>query len=136
MKARLTNYDTLLLKYSPRPIRNDREYRRALRHVEDLIRRHGPKPPRAEGELIAVMSTLIESYETDSMPRRKPAASDMLEHLIDAKGVTRAAVSRATGIPRSTITNVLAVRRQISKENITRLASYFHVDPTVFLPEG
>ncbi len=48
----------------------------------------------------------------------------------------KAEVARATGIPRSTITNVLSGRRQISKENVIRLAAYFHVDPGVFLPEG
>jgi antitoxin component HigA of HigAB toxin-antitoxin module len=98
----LTAYDALLLKYKPRPIRNDREHRRALQHVEELIGQHGPTPPQAEGE---------------------------------SKEVTKAEVARATGIPRSTITNVVSGRRQISKENVTRLAKYFHVDPSVLLPE-
>ena len=48
----------------------------------------------------------------------------------------KAEVARATGISRSTITNELSGRRQISKENVIRLAAYFHVDPGVFLPEG
>ncbi len=133
MVTKLSTYDSLLLKYKPRPIRNDREYRRALRQVEKLIQRHGPVPPRAEGELIAVLSTLIESYEVDRFPRRKPSPAEMLAHLIDAKPVTKAAVARATGIPRSTITNVVSGRRQISKENVIKLATYFHVDPSVFL---
>lgn len=136
MVTKLTAYDALLLKYKPRPIRNDREHRRALQDIEELIQRHGPTPPRAEGELIAVLSTLIESYEIELIPRRKPAPAECLEHLIESKQVTRAEVARATGIPRSTITNVLSGRRQISKENVTRLAAYFHVDPSVFLPAG
>jgi HTH-type transcriptional regulator / antitoxin HigA len=136
MLAKLTAYDSLLLKYKPRPIRNDREHRRALKHVEELIGQHGPTPPRAEGELIAVLSTLIESYELEAIPRRKPTPAETLEHLIESKEVTKAQVARATGIPRSTITNVISGRRQISKENVTRLATYFHVDPSVFLPEG
>lgn len=36
----------------------------------------------------------------------------------------------------STITNVLSGRRQISKENITKLATYFRVAPSVFLSTG
>ena len=136
MVTKLTAYDSLLLKYKPRPIRNDREYRRALKHVEELIGRHGPTPPRAEGELIAVLSTLIESYEMQTVPRRKPTPAETLEHLIESKAVTKAEVARATGIPRSTVTHVISGRRQISKENVTRLAMYFHVDPSVFLPEG
>jgi HTH-type transcriptional regulator/antitoxin HigA len=136
MVSKLTAYDSLLLKYKPRPIRNDRQYRRALKHVEERIARHGPTPPRAEGELIAVLSTLIESYEIAAVPRRKPTPAETLEHLIESKEVTKAEVARSTGIPRSTVTNVISGRRQISKENVTRLATYFHVDPSVFLPEG
>jgi antitoxin component HigA of HigAB toxin-antitoxin module len=90
MVTRLTAYDSLLLKYKPRPIRNDREHRRALKQVEEMIGQHGPTPPRAEGELIAVLSTLIESFEVEATPRRKPTPAAMLEHLIESKEVTRA----------------------------------------------
>ena len=135
MVTKSSSYDSLLLEYKPRPIRNSREHRRALEQVEALIRQHGPHPPRAEGELIAVLSTLIERYELARFPRRKPSPAETLAHLIDAKQVTKADVARAAGIPRSTITNVLAGRRQISKDNVSKLARYFCVDPTVFLPE-
>ena len=136
MVTKLSPYDSLLLKYKPRLIRNDREHRRKLRQVEQLIKRHGPNPPRAEGELIAVLSTLIESYEIDHIPRRKPTPAETLAHLVEAKQVTQAEVARATGIPRSTMTNVLSGRRQISKENVSKLAAFFHVDPSVFLPDA
>jgi HTH-type transcriptional regulator/antitoxin HigA len=135
MVTKLSAYDALLLEYKPRPIRNQREYRLALQRVEQLIRQYGPHPPRAEGELIAVLSTLIESYEVNEYPRRKPSPAETLAHLIEAKQVTKAEVARATGIPPSTVTNVLSGRRQISKENVTKLARYFCVDPGVFLPD-
>ena len=82
------------------------------------------------------MLIVIESYEVETFPRRKPTPAETLAHVIDSKEVTRAELARATGIPRSTITNVLSGRRQISKENVTRLAKYFNVDPSVFLPEA
>ena len=132
----LSTYDSLLLEYKPRPIRNEREYRRALGQVEQLMGRHGPHPPRAEGELIAVLALLIENYETTQISRQKPTPAAALEHLLEAKQVTKAEVARATGIPRSTMTNVVAGRRQISKENVSRVARYFHVEPSVFLPAG
>ena len=136
MVTKLSTYDSLLLEYKPRAFLNDREHRRALRQVEELIQQNGPKPSRAEGELIAVLSTLIESYEVDRIPRQKPTPAKMLAHLIDAKQVTKAEVARIAKIPRSTITNVVSGRRQISKENVAKLAAYFHVDPSVFLPEA
>ena len=136
MVTKVSAYDSLLLEYKPRPIRNPREHRRALEQVEKLIRRHGPHPPRAEGELIAVLSTLIESYEVDHFPRRKPSPAETLAHLIEAKQVTKAEVARATGIPRSTITNFLSGRRPISKDNVSKLARYFSVDPPLLAGSG
>ena len=41
-----------------------------------------------------------------------------------------------TDIPRSTISAVLAGRRQISKVNVMKLADYFGVSPSVFLGQA
>ena len=40
----LTSYQSLLLDYEPRPIRSEAAYRKALRHVEKLMRPHLPRP--------------------------------------------------------------------------------------------
>lgn len=79
---------------------------------------------------------MIESYEIEKIPRRKPTPAEMLEYLIEYKEVTRAEAARATGTARSAITNVLSGQRQISKENVTQFANYFQVDPTGFRPAG
>jgi antitoxin component HigA of HigAB toxin-antitoxin module len=58
-----------------------------------------PHPTRAESELIEVLATLIEQYESREYPTPKLPARRILEHLMEARGVTRAVVARATGIP-------------------------------------
>jgi antitoxin component HigA of HigAB toxin-antitoxin module len=45
MATKLSNYDSLLLEYKPRPIRNERDHTRALRQIDKIMRR-GPKLPR------------------------------------------------------------------------------------------
>ena len=45
----MTAYQTLLLDFTPRPIRTVREYRRALAFVEQHMQ---PHPPKAEAELL------------------------------------------------------------------------------------
>ena len=59
----------------------------------------------------------------------------MLAFLLDARGVSNAAVARETGIPRSVITDILAGRRSGSSANVAKLAKYFHVSPAVFIAE-
>ncbi len=127
----MTAYQSLLLDFTPRPIRTAKEYRRALSFIERHMR---PNPPKAEGELLELLSTLVADYEATTYPEPDVSPGDMLAHLIEARGVSGAEVSKATGIPRATISSAISDKRGISKQNAVRLAAFFHVSPAVFLP--
>ncbi len=126
-----TGYKSLLLDYVPRPIRNDRDLARVHQQIEKLMRK--PNLPRAESEILEVLSTLVDTYETAEHPTPQVPPNDMLAHLIEVRGVTSAEVARQSSIPRSTISNVLAGRRALSTANIASLAVYFNVSPAVFI---
>ena len=132
MATKLSDYDTLLLEFKPRPIRTERDHARALRQIDKIMRR-GPKLPRAESDLVEVLATLIENYEAVRHPTPQVSPADRLAHLIDTRGVMKAELAAATGIPRSTITNVIAGRRKLSTANVARLASYFNVASDEFI---
>lgn len=123
------NYEELLRKYAPRPIRNERTYKVRLRQVEQLMKK--PKLSRAESDLLELLATLVEQYESIEHPTPTSTPDQMLAHLIEAKEVRPTDVAKATGIPRSTISAVLAGRRQMSKANIAALSVYFGVSPAV-----
>lgn len=125
-------YDQLLLEYKPRPIRTEAECRRARRAIERLLT---PHPSRAESEIIEVMSTLIEQFESREHPTPHVSARQLLEHLLNSRSVSKAELARATGIPRSTVTDLLAGKRAPSKANIHALANYFGVSALTFFPE-
>jgi HTH-type transcriptional regulator / antitoxin HigA len=127
----ITEYQSLLLDFTPRPIRTEGEYRRAMRQIDQLMK--SERLSRAEGQLLELLATLVEDYESAEYPTPKVSQSDLLAHLIDAKGVSQAELARQTGLPSSVITNVLKGRRGISQANIVRLARYFHVSPTAFM---
>ncbi len=129
--ATVTAYQGLLQKYTPRLVRDEKQHARMLRQIDRLMKR--PKLSTAENELLELMVHLVEQYEESIDPTPDVAPERMLAHLIEAKGVSQSAVAKATGISRSTISAVLAGRRQISKANIPKLANYFHVASAVFL---
>ena len=131
MSSTITAYRALLQQYTPRPVRTEAAYRKTLRQVDELMRR--PRLSRAESELIDVLATLVEQYESKDYPTPTSTPRQMLAHLIEAKEVSQAEVARATGIPRSTISAVLSGRRQISKANVVKLADYFNVPSALFL---
>ncbi|HEX7671455.1 MAG TPA: helix-turn-helix transcriptional regulator, partial [Polyangiaceae bacterium] len=109
------------------------ECRRARRAVERLLT---PHPSRAESEIIEVMATLIEQFESRERPTPHVSTRQLLEHLMDSRSISRAELARATGIPRSTVTNLLAGKRAPSKANIQALANYFGVSALAFFPES
>jgi len=106
---------------------------RAIGVINALLDRERLSP--AEEDYLDVLGDLVERYEDVHYPIEDVSDAGMLEHLIEAKGVTQAAVAQATGIAPSRISEVLAGKRKLTREQITKLAAYFHVSPAAFLPE-
>lgn len=77
------------------------------------------------------LSDLVAAYEDAYHPIAPASDADMLRHLMDAKEVTQAELHRQTGIPKSTISEVLAGKKPFSKTLIRTLADFFKVDASV-----
>ncbi|RIK73090.1 MAG: hypothetical protein DCC67_18325 [Planctomycetota bacterium] len=125
-----TEYRQLLTKYAPQPIRSQPAYAKALATLEELM---VPRPDAARSLLIEVLATLIEKYESREYPIPVIPPAEMLAKLLATKGVKPADLAKATGIPTATISNILARRRGISKQNAFKLGEYFGLSPIVFL---
>jgi HTH-type transcriptional regulator/antitoxin HigA len=125
------SYPELLRQAQPEIISDERSHRRALRTVDLLMKK--PRLTKAEGKLLDLLAKLIDDYEENIYPTPEISPARMLKHLIEAKQTTQSELARQTGVPRSTISEVLKGKRSISVENAFRLARYFHVDATLFL---
>lgn len=125
-----TEYRQLLTKYAPQPIRSQEAYEQALATLEKLM---VPRPNAARSLLIEVLATLIEQYEARDYPTPEIEPAEMLARLLKTKGVKAAEVAKQTGIPTATLSNVLAKRRDISKQNAFKLGEYFGLSPIAFL---
>ena len=79
-----------------------------------------------------MLADLVERYESNEYPLQPVADSEMLGHLMEAKGVGQTEVAKSTGIVNSTISEVLSGKRKLNRQQIGKLASYFHVSPGVF----
>jgi transcriptional regulator with XRE-family HTH domain len=60
----------------------------------------------------------------------------MLRHLLEAKGVSQAQAARQTGIAPSTISEILAGTRTLTRGQMEKVCAYFHVGPGVFIDAG
>jgi HTH-type transcriptional regulator/antitoxin HigA len=123
-------YLNLVQRVPLRPIRSEDELDRAIAMVNELIDRDDLVVE--ERDYLDVLSDLIERYESETHPIEPVSDAEMLLHLIEAKGVTQAVVARETGIAESTVSEVLAGRRTLTRSHIGKLSAYFHVGPTAF----
>jgi HTH-type transcriptional regulator/antitoxin HigA len=127
------SYLALIRRFPLRPITSEAELDRAARVMNSLLDRDRLDP--AEADYLDVLSDLVERYEDKyhPIPTGDLTDAEILEHLIEAKGVTQATVARATGILESRVSEVLSGKRQLTRRQIGTLAAYFYVSPAVFL---
>jgi antitoxin component HigA of HigAB toxin-antitoxin module len=101
-----------------------------MRQIDELMRMR--RRTRAQEDLLELLSALVGHYEEQRFPAPDITPGQVLAHLIDVRGISRADVARATGIARQAITNIVTGARGISAANRAKLAAYFHVSPHVF----
>ncbi len=123
-------YIELIQQFPLRPIRNDSELDQAIRMVDALLDKAHLE--LEEEDYLEVLSGLVHQYETDAHPESPLSDAEMLQHLLEAKGVSQTAVSQETGIAISTISEVLSGKRTLNRRLIGSLAKYFAVSPSVF----
>ena len=77
------------------------------------------------------LSDLVASYEDEHHPIAPASDADMLRHLMDAKGVNQARLSREAEIAKSTVSELLAGKKTFTRKIMRKLANYFSVDVSV-----
>jgi HTH-type transcriptional regulator/antitoxin HigA len=126
------SYLALAKRFPIKPIATQAELDAAISVIDSLLCRTKPLDAMESGYLDS-LSREVECYEEDKYPMPPVSDAEMLRHLIEAKDVSMSAVAASTGIAVSTISSVLAGKRQLNRRHIAKLAPYFGVEPSVFL---
>jgi antitoxin component HigA of HigAB toxin-antitoxin module len=101
-----------------------------MRQIDELMRMR--RRTRGQEDLLELLWVLVGQYEQQCFPAPDVTPGQVLAHLIEVRGVSRADLARATGIARQTVTNIVTGARGISAANRAKLAAYFHVSPHLF----
>jgi HTH-type transcriptional regulator/antitoxin HigA len=114
-------YAKLLAKTPPKVIRSEAE--NALEQKRSLT--------REEKELADLLTLLIEDFEEKryQLPRATPRQA--LSFLMDEHGLKQKDLIEVFG-SRSTVSEVISGKRELTKEQIRRLSQRFHVSPELF----
>src|SRR5260370_130471 len=126
-KGRLhDSYLELVLAFPLASIKSEEHLDEAQKVMDRLL----AKGERDDGEemYLDALSDLVAAYEDEYHAIEPASDADMLRHLLEAKGVSQAQLSRDTSIPKSSISEVLSGTKPFSRQMIRKLAEYFQVD--------
>ena len=129
MTAVLANPAEMIRRGAPRLIHNDKELAGYTAVLLDLTGKGNPTAH--EEEAIELLTLLVERYESARYPLPDASPVDVLRFLLEHNGLSQRDISSELG-GESTVSLVLAGRRQLNREHIERLSRRFNVSPAVF----
>lgn len=110
-------------------IDNDAELARARGLVERLWDSADP----ADARRLEAQARLIAAYEERRWPRRRPRIADLIRHLMEQHGLSRADMVPILGTP-SRVSEVLRGKKALSLSMVQRLRARFRVPADLLLP--
>src|SRR5687768_9091363 len=129
----LKRYGRLLAKTVPRVIATEEERERALAVVEALMEKGERNMTPEEDALLDLLTNLIRDYEALAYPaRRKSKPHEMVAFLLEQRDLKPNHLWPVIG-SKGRVSEILAGKRPISKEQAKKLAAFFHVRADLFL---
>jgi HTH-type transcriptional regulator/antitoxin HigA len=82
---------------------------------------------------LQAQARLIAAYEESKWPRRPPSTAELIRHLMDQHGLTRADLVPILGTP-SRVSEVLRGKKELSMAMVQRLRARFRVPADLLIP--
>jgi HTH-type transcriptional regulator / antitoxin HigA len=128
----LKRYGRLLARAVPKVIKTEQENGRALALVECLMARGEDNLTPEEDALLELLTDLIHDFESKAYPTGKSSAHEMVAFLLEQRGLRPGDLWPVIG-SKGRVSEILAGKRSISKEQAKKFAEFFHVRPDLFI---
>jgi HTH-type transcriptional regulator/antitoxin HigA len=116
-----------MMDYRIKTIKNNTDYDEALAFLEELIILD-PDEDTDEAEQLAVLSVLIENYETNNFPMDIPCAVDAIKFRMDQLDLKPGDLAPYLGSA-SRASEILSGKRSLTVDMINALSTGFEVRP-------
>jgi HTH-type transcriptional regulator/antitoxin HigA len=104
-----------------------------LARARALVDRLWDSNDSADMVRLEAQARLIAAYEEREWPRRPPRIADLIRHLMDQHGLTRADMVPILGTP-SRVSEVLRGKKGLSMAMVQRLRARFRVPADLLIP--
>jgi HTH-type transcriptional regulator/antitoxin HigA len=125
-------YGKLLAKAAPRVIKTEEENDRMLAIVESLLSKGEDRLTAEEEALLELLTDLIHDFELKAYPLERSEPHAMLAFLLEQRGLKPIDLWPVIG-SKSRVSEILAGKRSISKQQARKLAEFFRVGVELFI---
>jgi HTH-type transcriptional regulator/antitoxin HigA len=125
-------YRALLTKVVPVAIQTEEEYERMLAAAERLMGVPEPEMTEEQGRLLSLLAILIEKYEDEHYPVPRAPLHEMLAFLLEQRNLKPKDLWPVMG-SKSRVSEIMAGKRAVTKEQAKKLADFFRVGVDLFL---
>jgi HTH-type transcriptional regulator/antitoxin HigA len=124
-------YRQLIAEVSPMMIESEDENKRVLAIVDRMMAK-GEKRSPEEDAILNLLVHLVERFEEKTYPTPDAAPAEMISFLLEQRGLKPVALAEILG-SRGRVSEILAAKRSVSKEQAKRLGEFFHVSAAAFI---
>jgi HTH-type transcriptional regulator/antitoxin HigA len=114
-----------------RPIRTEADYTATLAEIDQLF---AAEPGTPEDARLAVLLTLVEAYEDEHYPMGMADPITMIEHVLEARGLTRKDLEPYIG-PRQRVWEIMEKRRRLTLPMIRRLEAGLDIPAEILIQD-
>jgi HTH-type transcriptional regulator/antitoxin HigA len=114
-----------------KPIKTERDYRRALKVIDKLM---DAKPNTPEGDALDVLVTLVEKWEAERFPIEAPDPVAALEFAMEQRGLSRRDLEPYIG-SRARVAEVLNYKRSLTLPMIRKLHASLGIPAEVLIQQ-
>src|SRR5438132_12830601 len=119
-------YFALVRQFPLTHIENDADAEAAQAMIDQLLQR---KLDKGGQEYLEALTDLVEIYEDEHVPIPDASEADVLRELMRSNALSQQALAKKVGMAQSTLSGVLKGTRSLTKDQVVKLARFFHVSP-------
>jgi len=113
------------------PIRNENDYQKALKRLEDIF---DAKKGTKEGDELEILSILIDRYENDQFPIGMPDPIEAIKFRMEQLGMKQKDLAEAVGFE-SRVSEILNKKRKLTLDMIRKLNTTLHIPTEVLIQD-
>ncbi|MDO3696009.1 helix-turn-helix domain-containing protein [Wenyingzhuangia sp. chi5] len=113
------------------PIRNEKDYQKALERLELIF---DAKKDSKEGDELEILSMLIDKYENEVYPIGMPDPIEAIKFRMEQMGMKQKDLAEVMGF-KSRVSEILNKKRKLTLEMIRKLSLTLHIPTEVLIQD-